>query len=113
MTKYFGLFMVMLMAMFCGLELLAQTAVVVPAAPTYGDAIMAWIKANPGMIASAVAVLEVLLRLVPTASSLSILVPVKYASDFLAFLLTTLSGVLALLIGSFQNSTAASLAKKQ
>lgn len=89
----------------------AQAAAV--AAPTYLDSVLAWVAANPGMLASVVAVLEVVLRLVPSANAMSILVPVQYAVSGIAKILAALSdSVLAPIIQNANNVTATASLKK-
>lgn len=83
------------------------------AAPTYLDSILAWVAANPGMLASVVAVLEVVLRLVPSANAMSILVPVQYAVSGIAKILVALSdSVLAPIIQNANNVSAPASLKK-
>lgn len=88
--------------MFVALPLLAQTA-----PPTWADGIIAWLSGNGTTIGVVVAVLEMVLRLIPSERALSVLVPVSYAVKAVASILNTLAtAVLDPLAKAAQNTTA-------
>ncbi len=76
------------------------------AVPTYLDSILAWLTTGGGMVVSAVSVLEVILRLIPSVKPLSFLIPAKYAVDGIAAILAFVSAnVLSPMITSFNASS--------
>jgi|GEM_PF-4669539 len=76
------------------------------ATPTYFDSTLTWLAANVAMIASGVGVIEVVLRLFPSLKPLSVLIPVQYALDGVAKILTFVSAnILAPMISAFNVSS--------
>lgn len=95
--------------LFCALVVLiggsafAQTAV---PAPTFLDAIIAFVKTPPGYLSAIVAGLEMLMRMLPTPKAMSLLVPLKYALGGLSIIFAWVSdSVLDPLIATANNVT--------
>ena len=88
------------LVVFFWLPIALAVDVVAVAPPTYLDGILKWITGASGIASSAVVVIELVLRLVPTAKPLSILVPVKYLFDGMVGILKFLSDLLGQLINS-------------
>ena len=87
-----------------GIQAFAQA--VAPAAPTFLDGILKFIEGlNPAIVSGTLVVLEALLRIVPSAKALSVLVPVKYGMDGVAKIFVWASGLLAIMIASMNNVT--------
>lgn len=83
----------------------ADDAVVV-AVPTYLDSILAWLTTGLGMVVSAVSVLEVIMRLIPSVKPLTFLIPAKYAVDGVVAILAFVSlNILSPMITSFNASS--------
>ncbi len=64
-----------------------QAAKVDEAQPTFFDKILAALKSSGGIVAGFLVLFEVVLKLIPTAKPLSILLPVKYVVDSLSAIL--------------------------
>jgi hypothetical protein len=81
--------------MFCFTAFAQEVA---PAAPTYLDAALKAIGESSAIVAGLLMVFEFILRIVPTAKPLSLLVPAQYAFAGLGAIFTFLGGLVKQLI---------------
>jgi hypothetical protein len=83
----------------------APAEVAGPSAPTYADKLIELLKKSGAVVAGFLVVAEIAMRAFPTKNPLSILLPLKYALDSLAFVLTwASSSVLVPLINAANKS---------
>lgn len=100
-VRCFCAFVIGMLLLTC-LQVFAQDAVV---PPTFLDGVLNWIDGlSAGVVAGVIAVVEIILRLVPSHKALSVLVPVKYVLDGVCKVFSWASGLLAVLIASLNRT---------
>lgn len=76
-----------------------------PAAPNFLDKLLEAIKNSGGIVAGALVVVEIFLKLFPSKKPLSILVPVKYCVDSLITILSWLSNAVLIPVINLANKS--------